>query len=101
MAYQVLPPELVLHLLKGEVDVLTPMNTARLEKINRTPCPRCGAALHAKLNQQHPFSDAPLPRMWATCECGYEADFDSGIIVDRGSATKVKDPVPIIRPERG
>lgn len=98
MAFHVLRPELVRHLLEGEVDEITPANTERIEKIKRTPCPRCGASLHPRLNTEQPFTQhSPLPRLWATCECGFQQDPETGLIVDRGSAAKVKDPLPIIR----
>jgi RNase P subunit RPR2 len=98
MAFHVLHPDLARHLLEGEVDELTPLNTARIDKIKRTPCPRCGASLHPKLNTRSLFSEhSPLPRLLATCECGFEMDSESGLIVDRGSAAKVEDPLPIIR----
>lgn len=98
MAYHVLRPELVRHLLEGEVDELTPRNKERIDKIKRTPCPRCGASLHPKLNAADPYSERdPLPRMLATCECGFEQDIETGLIIDRGSAAKVKDPLHIIR----
>jgi hypothetical protein len=98
MAFHVLPTALARYLLEGEVDELTAVNEARLAKIKATPCPRCGASLHPKLNQARPFTQhAPLPRLYATCECGFIQDVDTGLIVDRGSAAKVKDPLPIIR----
>lgn len=101
MTYYTLRPELVRHLLKGEVDELTDLNAERINKIKSTPCPRCGSSLHPKLNEEHPFApNDPLPRMWMSCECGYLADAKSGLIVDRGSAMKVKDPVPIIRVDK-
>jgi hypothetical protein len=98
MAFQVLPPGLAEYLLQGEVDELTPLNNQRIDKIKKTPCPRCGSSLHPRINTDHTFvENNPLPRLWATCECGFQQDPESGLIVDRGSATKVQDPLPIIR----
>lgn len=98
MAYHPLDPDLVRHLLKGEVDELTARNQERIAQIKSTPCPRCGASLHPKLNAQSLFVDSdPLPRMLMSCECGFESTADTHVIIDRGSATKVKDPFPIIR----
>jgi hypothetical protein len=98
MAYHVLSPELARYLLEGEVDELTPANNARIAAIKRTACPRCGSSLHPKLNMENPFSERdPLPRLWATCECGFQQDPETGLIVDRGSATKVQDPLPILK----
>lgn len=100
MAFRVLNPNLARYLLQGEVDELTPAQEARIAKIKGSPCPRCGASLHPKIRAEAPFSEHdPLPRLLATCECGYVADHASGIILDRGSAAKVTDPFPIIRPK--
>ena len=101
MAFRVLNPELTRYLLNGEVDELTPQNTARIDRIKATPCPRCGASLHPKIRDDAPFSEhSPLPQLLATCECGYAVDYASGIILDRGSAAKVKDPLPILDPQK-
>lgn len=98
MPFHVLNPDLVRHLLQGEVDELTSANDARLEKIRKTPCPRCGASLHPIINARDVFSSRdPLPRLLATCNCGFEQDAETGLIVDRGSAMKVEDPYPIIK----
>lgn len=98
MAFYTLDPALLQQLLQGETDVLTDAQRARIDKIKRTPCPRCGASLHPELRSDQPFQpDDPLPRMWMHCECGYRADAQTGLIVDRGSATKVKDPFPLIQ----
>lgn len=98
MPFNTLNPDLVRHLLKGEIDVLTSQNEERLNKIKQTPCPRCGASLHPRLRGgTTPFGDGPLPLMMLTCECGFEQQFESGIITDRGSAARVEDPLPIIR----
>lgn len=100
MAFHVLRPELAQYLLHGEVDELTDANIERINKIKRTPCPRCGASLHPRLNARLTFTrHSPLPRLLATCECGFEQDFETGVIIDRGSAAKVKDPLPIIKRE--
>ncbi len=96
MPFHVLSPELLHHLLKGEEDVLTSRQTARIDKIKRTPCPRCGASLHPKLHTAAGFGDDGLPRMLGTCECGFVQDEDTGLIIDRGSAAKVQDPLPIV-----
>lgn len=98
MAFHVMHPDLVRYLLKGEQDILSDRNRERIDKIKSTPCPRCGASLHPKLREKDGFTDRdPLPRLWMTCECGYMADAETGMIVDRGSATKVVDPLPIIK----
>lgn len=102
MAFHVMNPDLVRYLLLGEVDSLTPLHEERMQKIKRTPCPRCGASLHPKLAEGLSVFDPsdPLPRMFATCECGFVQDIRTGMIVDRGSATKVKDPLPIVGKDR-
>ena len=101
MAFHVLRPELTEYLLEGEVDELSEPAAERLEKIKRSPCPRCGAALAPRLNTMKMFSEhSPLPRLLATCACGFEQDYETGLIIDRGKATKVEDPLPIIRVDK-
>lgn len=101
MAFHVLNPELAEYLLRGEVDELTDANTERLNKIKRTPCPRCGASLQPRLNTDHIFSEhSPLPRLLATCDCGFVMDTETNVIIDRGSAAKVEDPLPIIKMDK-
>jgi hypothetical protein len=100
MGYQVLDGELARYLLEGEEDELTPLQEERTAKIKRSPCPRCGAALQPQLNTRQIFDVySPLPRLLSTCECGVEIDPESGIVIDRGKATKVSEPLPIIRPK--
>lgn len=101
MAFLTLSPELVKHLLKGEVDQISAPHEERIHKIKATPCPRCGASLHPRLRGgTSPFGEGPLPLMMLTCSCGFEQQFESGVITDRGSATKVEDPLPIIKVEK-
>jgi hypothetical protein len=100
MGYQVLDPALVLYLLEGEQDELTDLNDARMARIKRSPCPRCGAALQPKLNTRQIFDvHSALPRLLSSCECGVEIDSETGLVIDRGKATKVSEPLPIIRPK--
>lgn len=99
MAYYVLHPDLTRQLLHGEQDALSAANEKRITRIKDTPCPRCGASLHPRLNTAQPFSErSPLPRLLATCECGFEQDTETGLIIDRGKATRVQDPLPIVKP---
>lgn len=100
VGYQVLHPDLVRYLLKGETDELTGQQEERIQKIKQKACPRCGASLHPMLNANKPFDDTQaLPRLLMHCECGYLADYQSGLIIDRGSAANVQDPLPIIKGE--
>lgn len=95
-----LPPALLEYLTRGETDVLGPLQDSRVSAIKGTPCPRCGSSLHPQLDASRPFSPAdPLPRLLANCpECGFKRDERSGIVLDTGSAAKVEDPLPIIKP---
>ena len=96
--FQPMPAELMLHLLKGEEDELTPAMDLRLASIKKTPCPRCGASLHPQVHPAAPFSsDDPLPRLISTCECGFKQDPQTGVVIELGSASKVEDPLPIIK----
>lgn len=98
--FQTLSPSLLLHLLKDEEDVVTPEMERRLSEIKRAPCPRCGASLHPKVHDV-PFSSAdPFPRLVASCECGFLQDPQTGIVLELGSAAKVQDPLPIIKPTK-
>lgn len=94
-----MPADLMRHLIDGEEDELTGPMEQRIGSIKRAPCPRCGSSLHPKIHPSSPFSpDDPLPRMIATCECGFAQDPTTGIVIDLGSAAKVQDPLPIIKP---
>lgn len=96
MTFRTMSPALILRLLHGETDQLTDLQQSRISSIKRTPCPRCGSSLHPQVRED-PFSAAdPLPRMLATCECGYAQDTTTGLVVSMGSAAKVKDPLPIV-----
>lgn len=98
-AFQPMPADLMRHLIAGEEDELTGAMDQRISSIKRTPCPRCGASLHPQIHPVSPFiSDDPLPRMIATCECGFAQDPVTGLVIDLGSAAKVEDPLPIIKP---
>lgn len=97
MTYHVLHPDLARHLLEGEVDEVSSAHDARIAKIKAMPCPRCHTALQPRLDARVPFSEhSPLPRMVAICECGVELDVETGLVIDRGSAAKVVDPLPLI-----
>lgn len=100
MPYQVLPQELVEHLLENEQDEITGLHEDRIRRIKATPCPRCGSSLHPKVDEQRMFDQtSPLVRLWATCSCGFVQSVSTGLVIDRGSAAKVEDPFPIIRPK--
>ncbi len=110
MPYHVLNPALAMHLLEGEVDELSDRQQAQIARIKQMPCPRCRAAMHPKLNtfrMAAMFNTAdrvhtlqsPLFHMLATCECGVVLDPETGLVIDRGSAAKVKDDLPIIGEE--
>jgi hypothetical protein len=95
--FQTLPTDLLQHLLKDEEDILNPEMDRRIAEIKGRPCPRCGAAMHPKIHDP-PFSESdPLPRLIATCECGFAQDPKTGLVLELGSAAKIQDPLPIIK----
>jgi hypothetical protein len=100
MSFLVLDPRLAAHLIEGEVDELTPASTAKIARIKGMACKRCGSSMHPRLHDK-PFVDTdPLPRMVATCECGYTVDPDTGLVIELGSAAKVTESIPIIKTQR-
>lgn len=98
MHFKPLPPSLTLYLLKDEEDHISTEMERRIAEIKRAPCPRCKASLHPKLMDEQPFSAAdPLPRLLATCECGFVQDPRSGLVLELGSAAKVQESIPLIK----
>lgn len=98
MAFLVLPPKLAAYLIQGEADELTPAADAKIHKIKSMVCPRCKSSMAPRI-ADNPFSENdPLPKMWATCDCGTTIDPDTGLVVDLGSAAKVTPSIPLIRP---
>jgi RNase P subunit RPR2 len=99
MSFTTLPPSLTLALLAGERDEISEAQQERINKIKATPCPRCGASLHPKLRQAAVFGpDDPLPKMLASCECGYLADCSTGLVLALGSEAKMQDDPMLIKP---
>lgn len=97
MAFLVLDPRIVAHLIQGEIDELTPKSKEKLDKIKSMACPRCKASMHPRVHDQ-PFTEHdPLPRMVATCECGMVVNPENGIVIELGSASKVMPSIPIIK----
>ena len=101
MRFKPLPLSVRHKLLEGCSDILTPLAQQRAATLEETPCPRCGGGVRQQLHPMYAFTpDEPLPRAVGVCEvCGYTYDPAKGLVLNVGDPSKVRDPLPIIRPE--
>ena len=92
-------PEVVLKLLEGHKDVLTPAAEEQ-ERIYGRSCPRCGGACRrlASFHSMHTGQD-PLPRFYLQCmACHEEFDPETGLTLKVGSiGLGVEPAIPIIK----
>ena len=87
MSFKTLDPEVVLKLLEGQEDVLTP-EVKKLEAFYRQfKCPNCKGSVRKEYSSGHAFSDPDtlVARALLRCiECDHLFDPHSGMTVERG-----------------
>lgn len=86
-AFKELDPDVVLKLLEGQQDLLTPELKKEEAFFRNTSCPTCGErGLEAVLNEKRPFSPGvPLPNKFLRCRCGTEFEPYTRLILSVGS----------------
>lgn len=94
MHIKALPPELVLRLIEGEQDVLTPAVEKQTSRVELLHCLRCKNPLQRHVPVEAAFRANGTPRITGRCEvCGYCVDVETGLVLDTGDASKTKsDP---------
>jgi hypothetical protein len=94
MHIKALPPELLLRLLDGEQDILTPAVEKQTSRVEILPCLRCKNPLQRHIPVEAAFRANGVPRICGKCEvCGYCVDVETGIVLDVGDASRTKsDP---------
>ena len=103
MALKPMDPRIILKLLEGHEDVITPLARERQKFYDSKTCTECGSpALVKTWDADTVFRDNDLlPRAFLKCEsCDALMDPHSGILLSLGNQGKAMEPVvPIIDPE--
>jgi hypothetical protein len=86
-AFKELDPDVVLKLLEGQQDLLTPELKKEEALFRNTSCPTCGArGLEAVINEKRPFNPGvPLPNRFLRCICGTDFDPYTRLVLSVGS----------------
>lgn len=94
MLVKTLPHDVLLRLIEGEEDVVTPAAQKESRTRATTPCPRCMGHFRQKLDPGRAFSpDRILPRFFHECaECGYTVDPETNFVIAMGNPGKAVDP---------
>jgi hypothetical protein len=84
-------PEVVLKLIEGYEDELTPALETREENYRRFRCPRCRCQLQKEFDPRIAFSEEEvLPKFLLACpNCTYLIDPHTNVIVRFGDASKI------------
>ena len=102
MPYVEMDPAVVMKLLEGYKDELSP-EAKKLEAFYKQfICPRCGGACSKELLKNHAFADPDtlIPRAVLRCkQCSCLFDPFTGIRLEQGNIGKVQPDIPIIKPQ--
>ena len=94
-------PRVLLKMLEGRVDIVTPMALERENFYRAQECPTCGgSSLIRKADAKSIFrANDPMPRYLLCCrDCDCLLDPHSGILLSMGNAAKAMEPMyPILK----